>query len=90
MGSRKPLSIPERTAELAERYPGVKRCHEMGLNVRHYLDARDGLEIQWVDEPETEVNSGRLETQKAILDSEMFWGVGVGSPDRMTSREMEP
>jgi len=35
------VAVPERTAELAMRNPGVRRVLDMGIKVIQYLDKRD-------------------------------------------------
>lgn len=79
------IRVPGRTAALAQMNPGVMTLLENGIDVLHYEDRRE-------QEAEGVVaRSGRLATLHAIIDSESYWGVGIGSPDYSAySARMEP
>lgn len=72
------MNIPERTRKLAEEMPGVKKVLEIGIDVLHYLDAR---EFRPMSPQSVTQESGRLATQRSIIRSELLWGTGIGDPE---------
>lgn len=45
------------------------------------------MEQEWTDTELTSSPTGRLATQRSIIHSETFWGVGIGSDVQLSPRD---